>query len=119
MPGAITIELSENIRQTAEAVADRTHRRIEEVIVEWLDRSADDLPLELLPNEQVMRLAASSLDESLQQELSDLLMRNREGWLTAQEQARLDGLMRHYRLGLIQKARATHVAVERGLLRVD
>jgi diphthamide synthase subunit DPH2 len=116
MQNTVTLELPENIRQTAEAVADQTHRRLEDVLVEWLNHSAADLPVELLPNDQVVRLAASSLDEALQIELSMLLARNREEQLAAHEQERLDGLMRRYRLGLVLKARATYIAVERGLL---
>lgn len=54
-----------------------------------------------------------SADE--QAELSGLLVRQREGALDANGRDRLDQLMQSYRRGMILKARAIKVAVERGL----
>jgi hypothetical protein len=54
--------------------------------------------------------------ESEQQEVfSDLLAHNREGQLSDTEVKQLDELMQVYRRGLVRKARAMKVAVERGL----
>jgi hypothetical protein len=47
--------------------------------------------------------------------LSDLLDRNQEGDLDEAGRRRLDELMRTYRLGLVRKAQAIKVAVNRGL----
>jgi len=43
------------------------------------------------------------------------LVRNREGQLDNEETNQLDELMQVYRGGLVRKARALKVAVERGL----
>jgi DNA replication protein DnaD len=54
--------------------------------------------------------------ETEQQELfSDLLARNTEGQLNQLETQQLEQLMQVYRRGLVRKARALKVAVERGL----
>ena len=53
--------------------------------------------------------------EMREQELGDLLARNREGQLSDSERARLDELMQIYRRGLVRKAQALKVAVERDL----
>jgi uncharacterized protein YbgA (DUF1722 family) len=54
--------------------------------------------------------------ESEQQEaLSELLEGNRERQLNNEEANQLDELMQVYRSGLVRKARALKVAVERGL----
>jgi hypothetical protein len=49
------------------------------------------------------------------EELSHLLARNREGQLDEVERQRLDELMQVYRAGLLRKAQALKVAVEKGL----
>jgi hypothetical protein len=55
------------------------------------------------------------MDANQNEELSDLLIRNQEEQLIETERQRLDDLMRIYRVGLVRKAQALKVAVERGL----
>jgi hypothetical protein len=50
-----------------------------------------------------------------QEELSRLLIGNREGLLPDAERERLEELMQVYRRGLIRKAQALKTAVTRGL----
>ena len=50
----MTLELPQPLAKSARAVATRTSRPVEEVLVEWFDRAAADLPVELLPDEQVL-----------------------------------------------------------------
>ena len=55
--------------------------------------------------------------ENQQQEfLSELLAHQREGQLNEIENSQLDELMQVYRRGLVRKAKALKVAVERGLI---
>lgn len=116
MDETITLQVPERVTVTARQVASRTHRRVEDVLLDWLDRSAEDLPVEMLPDEDVLSLAASQLPDNEQQELSSLLAMNREGTMDARQQIRLEQLMQVYRHGLVRKAQALQVAVERGLL---
>jgi hypothetical protein len=51
-----------------------------------------------------------------QDELSNLLALNRENQLSNLQRQRLDQLMLVYRRGMVRKAQALRVAVERGLI---
>jgi hypothetical protein len=93
----------------------RTHRRIEDVLIEWLDRAATELLVELLPDDQVLALRDMQMDDAQQAELSELLARQREGVLTNAECGQLETLMGIYRRGMVRKAQALKVAVDRGL----
>ena len=74
-----------------------------------------------IPEPDLVRVGAllavcdGQLEASLQELLSDLLERNQEGALDGAERRRLDDLMRTYRVGLVRKAQALKVAVNRGL----
>ena len=115
MSETVTLALPEPLAQSARAVATQTNRRLEDVLIEWLDRAATDLPVESLPDEQVLALRDLQMPDAQQRELSDLLARQREGQLADTERPRLDALLDAYRRGMVRKARALKVAVERGL----
>lgn len=115
MSETITLEVPDGLARNARAVARQTHRRLEEVLLEWLARAASDLPVEQLSDDQVLALRDMQMDVAGQAELSELLARQREGLLTTADRARLDELMGSYRRGLVRKAQALKVAVERGL----
>jgi DNA polymerase/3'-5' exonuclease PolX len=63
----------------------------------------------------VLALRDQQMSEDQQREMSDLLARQREGSLDGVERCRLDELMHIYRRGMVQKAQALKVAVDRGL----
>lgn len=115
MSETITLDLPESLVESARAVAAQTHRRIEDVLIEWLDRAATDVPVEMLPDDQVLALRDLQLEQGQQAKLSDLLARQREGALTAEERGQLDTLMGVYRRGMVRKAQALKVAVDRRL----
>jgi hypothetical protein len=115
MSETVTLEIPDVLAQNARDIAAQTHRRVEDVLVEWLARAATDLPVEQLPDDQVLALRDMDMDDAQQAELSELLARQREGVLTETERAQLDNLMRIYRNGMVRKAQALKVAVDRGL----
>jgi len=115
MSAVVTLELPDALVQSARAVAAQSNRRVEDVLVEWLDQAASEVPVELLPDEQVVLLGSLEMAEADQAALSDLLARQREGRLADAERPSLDALMGTYRRGLVRKAQALKVAVERGL----
>ena len=112
----VTLEIPEDLAREAQAVAERTGRRFEDVLTEWLNRLADDLPVESLSDERLLELCNLQLSEEQQGELSDLLARNRETQLQDQERENLERLMNLYRKGMVRKAEALKVAVQRGLI---
>ncbi len=115
MSELVTLELPEVLARRAREVAARTHRRVEDVLVEWIDRGIAEPPIESLSDDQLLALCDLQMDSALQVELNDLLERNREGHLDLTAQSRLDELMLMYRRGLVRKAQALRVAVMRGL----
>jgi hypothetical protein len=115
MSETVTLEIPDALARQARQVAASTHRRLEEVLVEWIDRIATEVPIEVLPDDQVLALSDLQMDNSENEELSDLLSRQREGLIDQTDQHRLDQLLNIYRRGMVNKARALRVAVERGL----
>lgn len=116
MSERLSLELPDTLVRSARAVATQTNRRLEEVLLEWLDRAAAEIPVDQLPDDQVLTLRDLQMTDVEQRELSDLLAKQREGLLTETGRRQLDLLMRHYRSGMVRKAQAIKVAVERGLL---
>lgn len=115
MSEVITLELPGTLVQSARAIAALSNRRVEDVLLEWLDRSASEVPVESLPDDQVLLLCDLAMQEADQQALNELLARQREGTLDDAERPVLNALMGAYRRGLVRKAQALKVAVMRGL----
>lgn len=116
MSVVVTLNIPEEVAHQAQTVAANTKRRVEDVLTEWLDRAAAEIPIDQLPDDEVKALADMQLSGEQQAEMQDLLNRQREGDLTAVEQERLDILMQIYRKGLVRKAKAIKAAVDRGLM---
>ena len=115
MSQIITLQLPDTLAQKAKAIAAFSDRRLEDVLLEWIDRASSEIPVESLPDEQVLTLCDLQMETQQQEVFSDLLARQREGQLNDTENSQLDELMQVYRRGLVRKAKALKVAVERGL----
>jgi len=115
MSEQITIQVSDRVARSAAYMAAQSQRRIEDVLADWLDQAVTELPVDELPDEEVLALTQLQLTSEQQATLSDLLVRNREGTLDAKGRRLLDEMMRIYEHGLLRKAQALRVAVQRGL----
>jgi hypothetical protein len=113
MTQTVTLELPAELVERARAVAERSGRRLEDVLVEWLRSS--ERSLDEPSDEEVLALCDSQLPEADQQELGDLLASQREGRLAPDQKGRLEDLLRAYRYGLVRKAQALQTAMSRGL----
>jgi len=111
----MTIPVSKQAAHRAVLLASWKRQRVEDVLAEWLDWAATEIPVETLPDDELLALCDLEMNERQQQESSRLLAGNRECVLDATEQARLDELMQVYRRGLVRKAQALQVAVQRQL----
>jgi hypothetical protein len=96
MSEIVTLEIPTTLVQQAKEIAQLTDRPLESVLIEWIDRASADLPIETMPDEQVLLLCDSELPTDQQMSLSDLLERNREGQLHSVETQQLDELMQIY-----------------------
>ncbi len=115
MSEPITLQVSDQVVSQAARVAARSQRRIEEVLAEWLERAITELPVEALSDEEVLALTELQFTAEQQSPLSALLAQNQEGTLDSEGRRQLDELMRAYEHGLLRKAQALRIAVQRGL----
>lgn len=116
MSQQITLQISDEVARRATTIAAQTERSVEEVLTAWLDALVNEVPIEGLPDNEVISLTQLQLTEQQQDAFSHLLTLNREGTLDAAGQQQLDELMRLYEHGLLRKAQALRVAVHRGLI---
>ena len=111
----ITLQIPNRVVRQAAYKALQSQQRIEEILTAWLEKAAAEIPVEELPDEEVLTLTKLQLAPKQQAKLSELLIRNREEKLDLEGRRELDELMRLYEHGLLRKAQALRVAVKRGL----
>lgn len=75
----------------------------------------DDRPVESLSDNEVLSLSELKLTRSQQKRLGQLQRKGKEFGLTVKERQELLELMQIYEAGMLRKAEALAVAVERGL----
>jgi hypothetical protein len=115
MNRTVTLELPDALLQNANTIAGYTHRRMEDVLIEWLELVATETPLEFLSDDELLALSDMQMNHEQQQELSDLQAKQREQKLDELEKNHLTELMQIYRQGMVRKAQARKIAFERGL----
>jgi hypothetical protein len=101
--------------QTAKELADADQNSIEDALIHMLNQAASGPLIEWLPDDSVLALADMKLTDEQQEEFSELLARNREDLLTDEDRARFNEVMKMYRRGMLVKAEALRVAIQRGL----
>ena len=116
MSESIALELLETLVKKVKEIAALNRQGIEEMLIEWIDHTINEIPIDTLPDEQVLALCNLLMGEQQQRLFSDLQARNSEGLLNAQEVKKLNELMQVYRHGSVRKAKALQVAVMRGLI---
>jgi hypothetical protein len=117
----ITVNLSATAARQAESRAALEGRGLEEYLADVLEGEfAEDLEEEKrrlgkLSDEDVLAMADLKLPDEDDRRLSELLDLNREGRLTSEQRQELDGLMKRYSVGTLQKAKGWAEAVRRKL----
>ena len=56
MAEIVTLELPEHVVRSAWAVPARMHRRLEDILLDWIDRAAAELPVDYLSDEEILSL---------------------------------------------------------------
>jgi hypothetical protein len=116
MSELLTLELPDQLARQARALAAATNRPVEEAIVEWIEKAVAEAEVQSLPDDQLLALLCDAmLTENAQEQLSELLGRQREGTITDVERSQLYHLLDAYRRRLVLKARAWKEAGARGL----
>ena len=115
MSEQITVQVSDYAIQYATQVAATTRQSVESVLSKMIDASVAEKPVEFLPDDEVLALSEVRMSDEQDEELSNLLARQRESQLDVDGRRRLSELMQIYERGLLRKSEALRVAVERGL----
>ena len=116
MAESIILNLPDRLAQQVYEVAILTQRNREEILLEWIDRGrTEELAIVSLSDEKILNLCDSQMSEPDQTQMSTLLGQQREGLLQRGELEELDRLLQLYRRGMVRKAEALKIAVERGL----
>jgi hypothetical protein len=115
MAEQVTLTLPDALAQQVNAVATLTQRTREEILLEWLARGSMEPVISSLSDIQVLALCDLELSPPEQEQLSEFLAKQRENQLHPNEASQLEDLLQRYRRGLVRKAEAWKVAVERGL----
>lgn len=119
----VTVNLPDNIYQSFKQLAEKTSRRIDEVIAEkiqtdyWTDDLESKENISNLSDVEVLELANLKLSKQQDKRLSQLLEDQRESQITTGEKIELEGLMGLYRMGNLRKAQGCLEAVKRGLIK--
>ena len=116
MAEQVRLDLPDRLAKQVHEVATLTQRKLEDVLLEWLDRGSTEEPaIVTLSDAQILNLCDLKISESEQTQMSLLLGKQRESELQSGELEKLDGLLQVYRRGMVRKAEAWKVAVDRGL----
>jgi len=110
----LTLELPDDLAMRIQAAAGTNRSRVEEIAVDWMRRGAET-DVGSLNDDAVLALSEIQMAESDQEELSDLLAKQRERELDGAGRNRLANLMDQYRRGSVVKAQALAEAAKRGL----
>ncbi|MCW5933625.1 MAG: hypothetical protein KIT45_04890 [Fimbriimonadia bacterium] len=115
MPKHISLQVSDRVARQATRLAKQSQRPVEDILTDWLEWAASEMPVEMLSDEEVLELSDLQLSVEQQATLSDLLAQQQDNRLDEEAKHQLDELMRFYEHGLLRKAQALREAVHRGL----
>ncbi len=118
---AITLELSDEVYQRAQHVAQATRRPLEEVVIEWIRPPVQgNLPeLERLSNDELLQAARAILPSEHAHRLQELLAIQQQRSLSADEQREAVALVEQEDFVTLHKARALFFLKQRGILPDD
>ena len=117
----VTISLTDNIFANVANLASKTHRRIDEVIVEKIEREfsldVSDLEVQIAvcSDKEIVEFSKLQMPVKQDKQLNFLLQKQGETVLTTNEQKELWKLMELNRLTTLKKAFALREVTRRGL----
>lgn len=111
----ITITVPDESIQTAKEIAEQINWPVEDILGEFVRTDVVHPLVDRLSDRLVLALCDAQLTPEQDAELSALLADQRESRLDEDKRVRLDELMSIFRRGIVRKAHALRVAVQRGL----
>ena len=105
MATTVTLEIPDEVIQSAQSVAKGTQIRMETILSRWITDGMVDQAVSGFLNQSTPMITERQLSTGQQMEISELLYQ-REGELANTEYFRLDELLRLFRQSLVRKAQA-------------
>lgn len=112
MTESVNLRLQGALLQQAQELATITNSTLQDVLLDWLNFSLSEQPLDSLTDDQLLEVCRLDMPSPQRQQLDSLLVSKA---LTEADNERLNQLRRVYRLGLVRKAKASRLAFDRGL----
>lgn len=117
----IMLNLPENIYQNVSTVANKSKRKVADLIVDVVEEKYSskfpDRPLADFSDEEVLALANLQMPKKQSARHSELLYKNQAGTLTPQEKKELDFFQQVYGVALSRKADGIYEAIQRNLIK--
>ena len=122
MTKELTLHLPDHIYRRAKRIADITGQDVSEIIARRIDLTLppltselDSRPVESLPDEELLEVADSMMDEVQNAWMSALQYKQQAGTITDEEKAELKILLEIFEAGQLRKTQALVEAVNRRL----
>jgi hypothetical protein len=117
----VTLNLPEKIYQEVSTVAEKSKRKVVDLIVDVVEErySSQTLerPLSKLSDEEVLALANLQMPKKQSQRHSSLLYKNQAGTLSSEEKRELDFFQQVYGVALSRKTEGIYEAIQRQLIK--
>lgn len=118
----ITVELPDNLYQNVSSLAERTNRKVDEIIADKLEDNFEVENIEFEQNvsnwsdEDVLALANSQMSSAQSERMSELLDREQAGNITNTEKSELNIYIKSLQFAALQKSFGLAEAVKRELI---
>ncbi len=118
----ITVELPDNLYQNVSSLAERTNRKVDEIIADKLEDNFEVENIEFEQNvsnwsdEDVLALANSQMPSAQSERMSELLDREQAGNITNTEKSELNIYIKSLQFAALQKSFGLAEAVKRELI---
>lgn len=122
MSATVTLTLSDDLYQRAEALADQSGRDVAEVLMVTLDvtlpqpMEASPMPVASMSDKALLATSQMVMDDKQQDRMAHLLAKQQNAPLDATENLELSLLLHRYDEGSRRKVEALAEAVRRGLI---
>lgn len=120
----LTLTIPDNVLEEVSHFANVTGKSVNEVIVEALSSSIPPLSGMLFPmqdvsdqpDERILYLADLQMNETMSEQMNELIEKQKAERLTFEEHMVLQGMLQVYQVGTLLKAKALSEAVRRKLI---
>jgi hypothetical protein len=112
----ITLQLPEKIYQNVSIIAERSKRKVADLIVDSVQEKYSINSLANLANEEVLALAKLQMPKKQSDRHSELLYKNQAGTLKPSEKQELDFFQQVYGVALSRKTDGIYEAIQRNLI---